>query len=58
MNNSISPRSLQEGEFVVHKKYGIGRFCGIKKVQAPPAPLLVRKPAAEASEQRDEVNRR
>lgn len=35
MNNSISPRSLQEGEFVVHKKYGIGRFCGIKPARRP-----------------------
>lgn len=42
MNNSISPRSLQEGEFVVHKKYGVGRFTGIKTVppssRPPPFP--------------------
>ena len=29
-NNSIDPFKLVAGEYVVHRKYGIGQFLGMK----------------------------
>jgi len=37
-NNSIDPFKLIPGEFVVHRKYGIGKFLGIRSI-AEDAPL-------------------
>lgn len=34
MNNSIDPRALVEGEFVVHKNSGVCKFLGIKRMAA------------------------
>jgi hypothetical protein len=32
-NNSINPFALITGEYVVHKKYGIGKFMGIRNIR-------------------------
>ena len=38
-NNSIDPFKLIPGEYVVHRKFGIGKFLGIRSIAVDAAPV-------------------
>jgi hypothetical protein len=35
LNTSVDPTRVAQGEYIVHKKYGVGQFMGLKDLPAP-----------------------